>query len=29
LGAMLGMAVRHDALTVNPVQQMSRINREI
>jgi len=28
LGAMLGMAVRHDALTVNPVQQTSRIHRE-
>ena len=28
LGAMLGMAVRHDALAVNPVQQTSRIYRE-
>jgi len=28
LGAMLGMAVRHDALPVNPVQQTSRIHRE-
>jgi integrase len=28
LGAMLGMAVRHDALTVNPVHQTSRIHRE-
>ncbi len=28
MGAMLGMAVRHDALTVNPVQQTSRIHRE-
>ena len=28
LGAMLGMAVRHDALAVNPVQQTSRIHRE-
>ncbi len=25
MGAMLGMAVRHDALAVNPVQQTSRI----
>jgi site-specific recombinase XerD len=28
LSAMLGMAVRHDALPVNPVQQTSRIHRE-
>ena len=28
LGAMLGLAVRHDALVVNPVQQTSRIHRE-
>ena len=28
LSAMLGMAVRHDALAVNPVQQTSRIHRE-
>ena len=28
LGAMLGLAVRHDALTVNPVQQTSRVHRE-
>ena len=28
MGAMLGMAVRHDALTVNPVHQTSRIHRE-
>lgn len=28
LGAMLGFAVRHDALPVNPVQQTSRIHRE-
>ncbi len=28
LGAMLGLAVRHDALPVNPVQQTSRIHRE-
>jgi hypothetical protein len=28
MGAMLGMAVRHDALSVNPVQQTSRIHRE-
>ena len=28
LGAMLGLAVRHDALAVNPVQQTSRIHRE-
>jgi integrase len=28
MGAMLGMAVRHDALAVNPVQQTSRIHRE-
>jgi hypothetical protein len=28
IGAMLGMAVRHDALAVNPVQQTSRIHRE-
>jgi integrase len=28
IGAMLGLAVRHDALTVNPVQQTSRIHRE-
>ena len=28
MGAMLGMAVRHDALVVNPVQQTSRIHRE-
>ena len=28
LGAMLGLAVRHDALDVNPVQQTSRIHRE-
>lgn len=28
LGAMLGLAVRHDALLVNPVQQTSRIRRE-
>lgn len=28
LGAMLGMAVRHDALVVNPVQQTSRIHRD-
>ena len=27
LGAMLGMAVRHDALAVNPVEQTSRIHR--
>jgi integrase len=28
LGAMLGLAVRHDALSVNPVQQTARIHRE-
>lgn len=28
IGAMLGLAVRHDALAVNPVQQTSRIHRE-
>ena len=28
MGAMLGMAVRHDALAVNPVQQTSRNHRE-
>ncbi len=28
MGALLGLAVRHDALTVNPVQQTSRIHRE-
>jgi integrase len=28
LGAMLGLAVRHDALAVNPVQQTSRVYRE-
>lgn len=28
LGAMLGLAVRYDALPVNPVQQTSRIHRE-
>jgi len=28
MGAMLGLAVRHDALVVNPVQQTSRIHRE-
>ena len=28
MSAMLGMAVRHDALPVNPVQQTSRIHRE-
>lgn len=28
MGAVLGMAVRHDALAVNPVQQTSRIHRE-
>src|SRR3954452_12850467 len=28
MGAMLAMAVRHDALTVNPVQQTSHIHRE-
>lgn len=28
MGAMLGMAVRHDALAVNPVHQTSRINRQ-
>jgi integrase len=28
MGAMPGMAVRHDALAVNPVQQTSRIHRE-
>jgi len=28
MGAMLGMAVRHDALAVNPVQQTSRIHRD-
>lgn len=28
MGAMLGMAVRHDALAVDPVQQPSRIHRE-
>lgn len=28
VGAMLGLAVRHDALAVNPVQQTSRIQRE-
>ncbi len=28
MGAMLGLAVRHDALAVNPVQQTSRIHRE-
>lgn len=28
MGAMLGMAVRHDALALNPVQQTSRIHRE-
>ena len=28
LGAMLGLAVRHDALVVNPVQQTSRIHRQ-
>ena len=29
LSAMLGLAVRHDALAVNPVQQTSRVYREI
>jgi integrase len=28
MSAMLGMAVRHDALTVSPVQQTSRIHRD-
>lgn len=28
LSAMLGLAVRHDALTINPVQQTSRLRRE-
>jgi integrase len=28
MSAMFGMAVRHDALAVNPVQQTSRINRD-
>lgn len=28
MGAMLGMAVRHDALAVNPIQQTSRIHRQ-
>lgn len=28
IGAMLGMAVRHDAMAVNPAQQTSRIHRE-
>jgi integrase len=28
MGAMLGLAVRHDALVVNPVQQTSRVHRE-
>ena len=28
LGAMLGLAVRHDALSVNPIHQTSRIYRE-
>ena len=28
MGAMLGLAVRHDALVVNPIQQTSRIHRE-
>ncbi|MFC6706771.1 tyrosine-type recombinase/integrase [Flexivirga alba] len=28
LGAMLGLAVRHDALVVNPVLQTSRVHRE-
>jgi integrase len=28
MGAMLGLAVRHDALALNPVQQTSRIHRE-
>ncbi|KAA1415972.1 site-specific integrase [Nocardioides humilatus] len=28
MGAMLGLAVRHDALVVNPVQQTSRIHRD-
>jgi integrase len=28
LSAMLGLAVRHDALAVNPVQQTSRVHRE-
>lgn len=28
LGAMLGLAVRHDALITNPVQQTSRLRRE-
>jgi integrase len=28
MGAMLGLAVRHDALAVNPVQQTSRIHHE-
>lgn len=28
MGAIFGMAVRHDALAVNPVQQTSRIHRE-
>lgn len=27
LGAMLGLAVRHDALPINPVQQTSRVHR--
>lgn len=27
MGAMLGMAVRHDALAMNPIQQTSRIHR--
>jgi integrase len=28
LGAMLGLAVRHDAIATNPVQQTSRLRRE-
>ncbi|GAB2763380.1 tyrosine-type recombinase/integrase [Nocardioides salsibiostraticola] len=28
MGAMLGLAVRHDALTVNPVLQTTRVRRE-
>ncbi len=28
MGPMLGLAVRHDALAVSPVQQTSRIHRE-
>lgn len=28
VGAMLGLAVRHDALVVNPIQQTSRVHRQ-